>query len=289
MNKTITIFVALLLLSYFKLWGQYEPIFKDSIVSFDITLQGFDYAFPGYNITIRDKVIENEKEYQKVFWNSSFVGLFREDSLAAKAWYWDNMEDEERLISDLDLMVGDTFAIASENFYCDSNNQSNDYTIVESIDTLDGNKRINFDCWHSFDRLRFIERVGPNAGIIYFSDNEQKLGSIACQKYENSELVFQYYPEEPDCSFYTNIEELDISYDIKVYPNPFTGFIIFESDEFRKDFKIEISNIEGKLLLDKIVYSKELIRTSNLEEGIYFYRLIYEDKIETGKIIKIKK
>ena len=66
---------------------------------------------------------------------------------------------------------------------------------------------------------------------------------------------------------------------IKVYPNPFSNIIQWDSFE----------RVEVRDLLGKLIYTDEntnLVQTSNWDSGVYFISLL--DKNQTVKIIKIK-
>jgi len=69
----------------------------------------------------------------------------------------------------------------------------------------------------------------------------------------------------------------------KIYPNPTTGIVNIEGENF--EF-IEISNISGQVIYKQKVNTKELnIDLSNNTKGIYFIKIISNENVSTYKIV----
>lgn len=82
-------------------------------------------------------------------------------------------------------------------------------------------------------------------------------------------------------------------YGISIYPNPFTDNqlnIIIDGFDNKTSARAEVYSISGRLMLKQPIINHEtnLIFSQNLEKGIYFYK-VYFDEIEfhAGKLIKI--
>lgn len=58
---------------------------------------------------------------------------------------------------------------------------------------------------------------------------------------------------------------------INLYPNPFINVVYIEDVQNIK--KIQITNIAGQLVLEKNLINEKLIRTENLENGVYFIHI----------------
>ena len=74
---------------------------------------------------------------------------------------------------------------------------------------------------------------------------------------------------------------------VRIYPNPFTHTIIIENAG--ENSTLTVSNIYGQTILQQQVSesNKVLIRTENIESGLYFITLTSSDgKHTTNKIIK---
>jgi uncharacterized delta-60 repeat protein len=75
--------------------------------------------------------------------------------------------------------------------------------------------------------------------------------------------------------------------EIKVYPNPATNSITFNTGMF-KDFKLRIFNAIGQTVLQKQLNSSSTtLNIQNLTQGIYYYQLINDKgKVISGKFVK---
>jgi hypothetical protein len=114
-----------------------------------------------------------------------------------------------------------------------------------------------------------------------------------------------YYPcyiHKPNPNLYLSLQksnlislELEKSIDkkslIKIYPNPTKEFVILETiDKSQKPSNIQIFDLFGKLLLDKMTTQTEglnyKINVSNLPNGVYFIKATFENEEFTRKFIK---
>ncbi|MBK6833126.1 MAG: T9SS type A sorting domain-containing protein [Bacteroidetes bacterium] len=74
---------------------------------------------------------------------------------------------------------------------------------------------------------------------------------------------------------------------VKAYPNPTTGLITIQTEDFNSSTKIVVIDLLGKTLLNKQMYSQtEVINMSQYESGIYFIKVYDNLKQKTIKIIK---
>ncbi len=78
---------------------------------------------------------------------------------------------------------------------------------------------------------------------------------------------------------------------IKVYPNPFTGYIELSLGHIIADFTFVLYNSAGQVVLNEVLSNQtpeSLIRinTEGLEKGIYFYQLITKQESWSDTIIK---
>jgi hypothetical protein len=73
---------------------------------------------------------------------------------------------------------------------------------------------------------------------------------------------------------------------LRVMPNPATDYLKIEINNLSKA-KLEIIDIQGKILYSKETYSQEFIniQTSNWSKGLYFIKLIKEGDISIKKVI----
>lgn len=83
------------------------------------------------------------------------------------------------------------------------------------------------------------------------------------------------------------IEELVENNNILLYPNPNSGIANLNLD-FEKDFTIEIFNSLGAKVFQENIISNS-IDLSQLQEGIYYYRIKENNQIKTSNILVIQK
>lgn len=78
-------------------------------------------------------------------------------------------------------------------------------------------------------------------------------------------------------------------YTVDIYPNPTLGElnVVFSNKENQSDIRIEVSDLEGKSLIDK-VYNVNDIRLdlSSILNGTYIMKITIEDESIEYKIIK---
>lgn len=87
-------------------------------------------------------------------------------------------------------------------------------------------------------------------------------------------------------SFGTGIHDVRASDLINVYPNPASNQLFIELNDF-KNTKVEIFNIEGKLLQrTTLISSKTTLEISNLTSGIYFVKIKSDKGVVMKKVIK---
>ncbi|MCY0968405.1 M28 family peptidase [Chryseobacterium wangxinyae] len=88
----------------------------------------------------------------------------------------------------------------------------------------------------------------------------------------------------------TNLSTNETSFNslesIKIYPNPAKNFVKLELPKDIKDFKVEITDMSGKLVLSK--ENETELNTSDLPNGVYLCSIETENQSATRKIV-IKK
>ena len=285
-----TAIAAIFLLFTVNLSAQYQPIYKDTSTYFKITMEVFDAAYGGVELRLDGDSVVNNLTYKKVYFYNSIrdlVGLMREDSLGSKAWFYGRNDSEERLIMDLDLNVGDTFDISSQFFYY----TGEDLAIVDSVTTWNGRRVItfsgNFGGGFISQRLKFIEGVGPNASLMYLTNEQFNLALLTCEKYENEVPVFKYFPDLNDCLQGGGaVDELSERNLFDIFPNPFSNEITIKGNSGNSLIQFQMYDINGKRLFNSQVLANTIIDLAGLSSGIYFYSLQHRSSYNTGKLIK---
>ncbi len=90
--------------------------------------------------------------------------------------------------------------------------------------------------------------------------------------------------------YFTGLEELNSNkHDVKIYPTPIPkdGHFYIDKNDNKKSL-LELFDVSGKFLFSKILIDRiSTINLSEIEPGLYFYRLTYSDNsLQSGKIIK---
>ncbi len=88
-----------------------------------------------------------------------------------------------------------------------------------------------------------------------------------------------------DCSGLKEIQNNDVL----VYPNPTKDILtILMTSRFKQTARIELYDSMGKLVIkENLLNESNVINVSNIENGMYFYKIIYDDvDISIGKVIK---
>lgn len=198
-------------------------------------------------------------------------------------------EDEDLLIMDLSLSVGDTFL--SRGLYGEDM-----ILIVDSVYYDYGLKHVEFvestwDLTPQADLVKccFIEGVGPNWGFSMKDDNAKL---IIC-KHEDNEL-FYAFPDTTvfkDCGFREPCNgDAVVTHDkvnLNVYPNPFADKVWIESDN-------DISSIVVYDMFGQLLQVINQTASTNVYElymesypsGVYLVRCDIGKKNEYVKIVK---
>jgi hypothetical protein len=70
---------------------------------------------------------------------------------------------------------------------------------------------------------------------------------------------------------------------LKFYPNPSSGLIYFEKKD-TEGFKFTLTDVAGKVVLEKIMSGEHGIDLGILENGLYFFTLSNSEMKESGKV-----
>ncbi|MFT4662338.1 MAG: hypothetical protein ACI8XB_002628 [Patiriisocius sp.] len=302
--KNKTTFFLLFFAFPFLSFAQYQQVLSADITKYAIVIEPFDWVAPG-DMQIEGDTFFNQQQYKKVYLQAgissmpSLVGFAREDEEEGKLWFHNILSDQENLVMDLTLEVGDTFNTYHE-VGCGWSISGGPEATVIAVSVVGNRKTITLDrtfgAGNICDTLQFIEGVGPNA-TLFFQDTDinsdpSGFGYKVCQMYQEDSLVYPMSADIDLCDFSNPIAVKELSeVVVKVYPNPISaGKLYFELTE----------GIDGNvLLLDMLgreVFSQPIERWAILVEldlpkflkpGIYFY-VLQEDEgagVVSGKVV----
>ncbi len=250
-----------------------------------------------------DDTIIAAKNYKKLYFSysedfnyseSSYIAALRE--YASKVYIVDNRNAEERLLYNFGLEKGDTIEIL--NRYLDSL-----YPLVMCVDSIDSieingdhKKQLFFKELKNGNDLApqyWIEDIGSSYGLINVTTSQvpDHATNLLCVK-KNDSLIYNTNDFGGNCYITDLNKKYSDDKQISVYPNPGGGKYTIRLNEQKYKHNpviLQVFNIYGELVLNKIIQPKPVLRLNLREEpnGLYLLKLIYNDsKIITLKFIK---
>lgn len=302
--KFVLILLSIFNSSYFLISQNYEPLIETN-KRWNMTRHLFDNQT--YTYTARIKKIDtliNGEIYQKVVSDTihpltpeqakGFLGYIREDFTTKKVYYTildTNVlpfyfeEDEERLLYDFSLELGDTIEVMN-TYECPPIEEgfvSLKVVEIDSIQLLDNSKRKR---WHlqglnNGEIVRWIEGIGSEFGLYMSSCPYTAMHwytySLLCY-YEDDTQLYQEEGENT-CSFFwtSNIEEYAQNNSLfKAYPNPNQGEFEVKLKEAKEIKNIEVFGADGKRLTFKSTNSNSSSATIQIKDptkGVYWIKV----------------
>lgn len=126
---------------------------------------------------------------------------------------------------------------------------------------------------------------------IPWATNQQVVDFVrqSADRFSNPTAQFGY--GIPDFQVALNMAQLSVEENEKiqflVYPNPVKDKLIVSFSNDLTDVKWQLFNSLGQKILEKTISQNDnLITTSELQNGIYFFKIEAKNTIQTGKIIK---
>jgi len=208
-----------------------------------------------------------------------YMGKVWEDTSTSQIWYINIYGHSEKLIFDMNLMIGDSFEIMPGQF-----------STVDSVFYLNGRKNIRFDLhttmWN--EKVRFIEGVGPNTSIAYLFDDYDKR-YVAC-KYNADSLVYVnsnpiFIGCLPDL---TAIDEKPFYGKIELFPNPANSILNIKLPETYSTelYEIEIYDIHGRRIMSSTHSNVTIqIDVSDFNKGLYLVKIQNNETVTIKRII----
>ncbi|MDD2199815.1 MAG: T9SS type A sorting domain-containing protein, partial [Bacteroidales bacterium] len=207
-------------------------------------------------------------------------GVLRQDTLDKKVFLYDVVNEQDTLLYDFDLDIGDTL-----KGFLGLSVMGTTLEVVSIDSLLVGNfyrKRINFDTLNNPPGVCFlsiIEGIGSTAGLFEkfkpnnfiipygnklncFSENGITLYNSACPEYA------------VPCEHITLSIPLINDNNIKIYPNPVSDYFTISTRECDIPLKVEVYSISGAKLDEQAIYmDKTRINISSYKKGTYIIRI----------------
>ena len=259
---------------------EYESFFGTDSTRLNVLQYCIDWVTTGYmEINTADTVHVNGHDYlhatPRGFFFENAELYFREETSTGRLYrYFPMIDEEEVLLCDMTLTVGDTF------YHIDSWGMAHP-SVVESVSFENGRKVIRFALpylpWH--DALTFREGIFPNNFPIGYLDYYDCENNLLCE-YKDGEQVFEN-PEYNTCYIdETSVQEQG-QQQITIYPNPVKETMLIEG---AKASEVQLYNALGQVV--KTVRGTNEIPVADLPQGVYMLRIAdAEGKVYTNKIM----
>ena len=246
---------------------EYESYFGTDSTRLNVLQYCIDWVSTGYmEINTADTVHVNGHDYlhatPRGFFFENAELYFREETSTGRLYrYFPMIDEEEVLLCDMTLTVGDTF------YHIDSWGMAHP-SVVESVSFENGRKVIRFALpylpWH--DALTFREGIFPNNFPIGYLDYYDCENNLLCE-YKDGEQVFEN-PEYNICYIdETSVQEQDLQ-QVSLYPNPAKETMLIEG---AKVAEVQVYNALGQLV--KTVQGTNEIPVADLPQGVYLVRI----------------
>jgi hypothetical protein len=206
------------------------------------------------------------------------VGLLREDFEERKVYtiFSGCGSDEESLLFDFSLSVGDTAS------FCTVNEAA--VTAIEEVTYLGMETREFAALRYNIMYISFFEGIGSGHGLF-----EEMFTPVKSQ--DNSSLYstsLRYYCRETPCDFIVSTEELRETAPLVIHPNPATTETWLQLPEniTLENARVELYSPTGRQLYKAQPTSYfHKIETANLPKGLYLVRLWNGEKWMVEKLV----
>lgn len=272
--------------------AQYKSVFGKKATSWNVLTEVMDANVTDSIYSIDDSLINGTIYKVARHHSGQLLCFLREDTTKGKVWVLQKDSIHEYLVMDASLRLWDSFAIA---YNPDTYNYL--YRYIRSIYTRDHQRYMSFTGRGYEDTISFIGGIGPNIGFFYkiLSNMSIHYGSedyLLCA-YKDGERVYTNNSFNSElrgkCNaiISTGLKEFEKSEQVKVFPNPSASVTNFQfTNERRLRYLVSIYDQLGRLIDNVSTNGNTLkIDKGNKPAGIYYYRLLQQDKlISVGKI-----
>jgi hypothetical protein len=215
---------------------------------------------------------------------TGYLGAMKEDSLAKKVYLvWPNTTNDT-LIYDYNLVVGDTI----KGFLTDGYEMT-----ITSIDSIlirnEYRRKWNFNAPNEGPGY-IIQGIGSDNGLIEILNSPGFcFASLICVEDSIGNLFLSNIPSTYGCQLiFTGANELKNKQNISFFPNPFSDQATLHTDKLLQNASLTVYNSFGQVVKQTDQLSGETIifQRENLQSGVYFYRLLENNKIiSTDKFV----
>jgi len=124
-----------------------------------------------------------------------------------------------------------------------------------------------------------------NSGAIITSNSSISIGEIVVVPQNQNQSSSGIIGLLAQTQAQLEVPQLELSSKIKVFPNPTTATVYFQTDTNLTDEKVSLFNMSGQLVAEKKIGSDNSLDLSALQTGVYLIQFSSKN-INSFKIIK---
>lgn len=265
----------------------YQSFFGQESTVWNGVTESYDTDLENHVLQVAYDTVLDGKEYKKIRYSHNgyqtprYDFFLREDTTTGRLWCRYADEDEDFIIADMSLSVGDSIYLHNKTLRMPGIHLE----IVQRVDTIDSKKIITLNGDGFYRTPIFIEGVGCS-NLLDYTRYDFNIGSeiICCHK--DDSLVYhntRYANREEGCVIkHVGIGEIEEDARVSVFPNPCSNWVIVDGGGVES---IQIYNLQGCLIKTSTGRQKH-IDVSMLPNGAYFLNIITNGSIVYKKIIK---
>ena len=243
--------------------------------------------------TIINDVVYKKVDYNRVYWyygyeelrDSTFDFYLREDTATGKLWCRYPDENEDFLIVDMSLSIGDTIVLRCYACNAGDSFRKEGYVVLDTT-TTEGFRTIVLKNVFN-DRITFIEGVGCS-NLFDYIRYYLNIGSdiICCRK--DGQLVYHnnlYSYMEEDCVIHgVGIDDNEENAWVTISPNPCIDWVRIEGEQIQALFLYDAKGICVKSQHGE----NNQLTMFDLPSGYYILQILSNNQISYRTIIKNK-
>jgi len=286
-------------------YGQndYTPLPTENAVWSSLSYYGGQYKITTQYGIYEDTII-GDNIYHKIYssrdsiWNIinddiQYIGCFREDNKKILHIKEGDDLDEEELVMDFNLSVGDTISYKLD---IPGPIHLVEYIgMIDSIDLLNGDQRLRFridkserpefldTTYISESRDIWIEGIGSDLPFHFSGFDLLCFYENGMQLFDNEEYDYCYIDE-----MISPIITLDNDFKFEVFPSPFDESLNINLNKIYKNIRVNFFDLSGKLIREDSIrnVSKIELNVNTLSTGLYILSINADGNIFSKKITK---
>jgi hypothetical protein len=225
------------------------------------------------------------KEYLKVYINDAFRFLMRESGEGIVYVYQPSYE-KDLVVYDFNWSEGKTL----EHQFWEEPDEFYPYISINTIDSIKLLDDKYYKCLKIDDKVYCIQGLGGMQGFfrhMFPIPTDGTRAALLCF-FHGDQLIYSNTDYKDCSSIRVDVENEMISEQVLVYPQPSGGIVTFEFPklQFGKVNQLKIFSESGKLVCSQQISNINQITISDLNDGVYIYSFLSQEKqMITGKFI----